>query len=252
MKGWDDLRAELDAWSETGRAAEFWWRDDDAVAPGPALDRLAGLAGDAGAPLALAVIPAGATPDLAAWLAERLHVSVLQHGFDHANRAMPGQKKTEYPRTRPAAEARAAIAAGRDRLRGLFADRALPIFVPPWNRIAEDVARDLPGLGLPVLSTFRPRPPRARGRLNTHVDPIAWRAGRAFAGDAAVLAALTGHLRDRRRGATGVDPTEPTGLLTHHLVTDAPGWAFLARLGQTLAAHPAARWSGPADWMRAS
>lgn len=35
---WDRLAAELDRWDAAGRRATFWWRDDDAVAPTPALD----------------------------------------------------------------------------------------------------------------------------------------------------------------------------------------------------------------------
>ena len=38
---WQDLRDELDRWAEAGRTATLWWRDDDAVMPGPLLDRLA-------------------------------------------------------------------------------------------------------------------------------------------------------------------------------------------------------------------
>ena len=43
MTGWDRLSIELDAWSAAGRAAEFWWRDDDAIDTTPALDRLLSL-----------------------------------------------------------------------------------------------------------------------------------------------------------------------------------------------------------------
>src|SRR5216684_8019215 len=63
---WLDLERELDAWRAAGRSATLWWRDDDAVRPTPALDRLLAIA--AGVPLALAVIP-GPT---GAPLAERL------------------------------------------------------------------------------------------------------------------------------------------------------------------------------------
>lgn len=249
MSGWAALEGELDAWGAAGRAATFWWRDDDAVAPSPALERLADIAESAGAPLGLAVIPAGATPELADWCGARPFVSVLQHGYAHANHAWANEKKSEYPCHRPRAAALAEIAHGRARLTALMGAAVAPIFVPPWNRMAPGLARDLPGIGLTVVSAFPARPPGARGRLNAHVDPVAWRAGRGFAGAAPVLDALIGHLRARRRGAPDVDPAEPTGLLTHHLVTDAPGWAFLARLAGRLADHPAARWTGPADWM---
>ena len=65
---WEALTLELDLWAAEGRTATFWWRDDDAIAPTPALDRLRACASAAGIPIALAVIPAKATPELAAEL----------------------------------------------------------------------------------------------------------------------------------------------------------------------------------------
>ena len=60
MSGPDALDRELDAWAAAGRVAEAWWRDDDATAPTPALARLLEARRAAGAPVALAVIPARA------------------------------------------------------------------------------------------------------------------------------------------------------------------------------------------------
>ena len=78
VAGWTDLGAELDAWAETGRSATLWWRDDDAVAPTPALDAQLRIAGTT--PLALAVIPSETGPLLANGLSSWPNVAVLQHG----------------------------------------------------------------------------------------------------------------------------------------------------------------------------
>ncbi|MEK9660397.1 MAG: hypothetical protein VW644_01455, partial [Alphaproteobacteria bacterium] len=40
---WDALAAELDVWAAAGRTATLWWRDDDADAASPALERLLAL-----------------------------------------------------------------------------------------------------------------------------------------------------------------------------------------------------------------
>ncbi len=64
--------------------------------------------------------------------------AVLQHGWRHANRARSG-KKSEFPSGLSASVAAAEIAAGRDRLAALFGSRALPVFVPPWNRFAPEL-----------------------------------------------------------------------------------------------------------------
>ena len=112
--GWSDLAAELDRWSAAGQVAEFWWRDDDAVAPSSQLDRLLRLAD--GVPLALAVIPALARPELARMLNGMQKVAVLQHGWQHANHAGSG-KKERIPRGRSASVVAAEIGAGIARLR---------------------------------------------------------------------------------------------------------------------------------------
>jgi len=251
---WPALRAELDAWAAAGRTATFWWRDDDAEDATPALDALLALAGRAGVPLALAVIPAGATSALAARLAGEAGVAVMQHGWAHADHAPAGEKKAELGDHRPTDAVMADLDAGRDRLDALFGPAVRPV-VPPWNRIGPRIAAALAGRGA-ALSLDGPRPgPDARPfRVNVHADPIAWRDGRGFAGEAAVLGAVVGHLAARRTGAA--DPTEATGLLTHHRVHDAGTDAFVARFLDETTGHPAAAWppaaalfAGPAGGM---
>ena len=62
---WQPLVGELQRWRQAGRAADLWLRDDDAVEPTAALDRLLALAGRHSIPLTLAVIPAHAGEALA-------------------------------------------------------------------------------------------------------------------------------------------------------------------------------------------
>ena len=244
---WDALARELDDWGAAGRVATLWWRDDDATAPGPELDRLLAL-GVGRAPVALAVIPKPTGDDLARRLATAPFARVLQHGWAHRNHRPAGQPSAEYAADRPLAIMTDELARGREHLRDLFGARALPVLVPPWNRIDAAVVGALPALGLRFLSVFGPRAPGSTRVVNTHVDPIAWRAGRGFVGEAKALGDLVRHLEDRRTGK--VDATEPTGLLTHHLGHDEPLWRFLDRLLARTAAHPAARWLDARDVFR--
>jgi hypothetical protein len=241
--GWADLDGELAAWRMAGRRPTLWWRDDDAVAATAALDRLLALAARWRVPLALAVVPGRLEPSLAARLSQAdPDVAVLPHGWVHASHAPADAKKAELGADRPVTAVQGDIAAGWTALAGAIGARARPVLVPPWNRIAPAVIPELPKLGLRGLSTFGARPAAtstpAMTQVNTHVDPVAWRAGRGFRGADATLAALVGHLRARRLGS--VDAHEPTGLLTHHLVHDAAGWAFLEALLAVTA--------GRADW----
>ncbi|HUA50624.1 MAG TPA: hypothetical protein VMB81_00595, partial [Candidatus Sulfotelmatobacter sp.] len=65
---WNALEREFAQWAAAGRTATLWWRDDDAVAPSAALDRLLTL-GAGRAPVALAVVPEPAGEPLARRLA---------------------------------------------------------------------------------------------------------------------------------------------------------------------------------------
>lgn len=228
---WQGFFDEIARWRESGRTVDFWWRDDDACKPDPALTRLVALASVTGVPLALAVIPA----DVQADAFEALHtlVTLLQHGVDHRNRASAGDKKTEFSPAESLSMALARLADGHRRLQRLTGSQVLPVLVPPWNRIsAPELIPHLAAAGYRGLSTFGPRHAlyAAPGLLivNTHVDVIDWRGSRGFMGDDLALAQATRHLQARRNGSA--DPGETTGWLTHHAVHDEAAWTFMALL----------------------
>ena len=244
---WSDLERELDLWREAGQGATLWWRDDDAVRPTPALDRLLALA--AGLPLALAVIPAQAAEALPARLADCPRVSILQHGWRHSNHAPSDDKKAEFGAHRPPGTMLDELAAGRHRLDALFGTRALPVLTPPWNRVSAALMPLLRGAGYAGLSTAGPRrhaePSPGVRQVNTHIDLVAWRDGGTFIGTAGALGLIIAHLTARRHAT--VDAGEPTGLLTHHLVMDGESALFVERLVALTRHHPAARWLGAAE-----
>lgn len=238
------LEAELDAWAQSGRQAPIWWRDDDAVAPSAALDRLFGLAAGAGAPLALAVIPAQAGPALEEALAAAARVRVLVHGLSHTNHEPPERKKCEFGPARPLSVLEADASAALQTLRALI-PKTLPVFVPPWNRIRAELKPRLSALGFRGLSTAGAcRVPAQAGLriANTHLDPIAWKDGRGLADATMLDARAAAHLRALREGA--LEP-EPLGLLTHHLVQSEAVWAFVGAFAGLIAAHPGAQWADP-------
>ncbi|MBA4099187.1 MAG: hypothetical protein C0484_20775 [Rhodospirillum sp.] len=249
MSSWEALGRECDAWQaawETGgRPVELWWRDDDAVADTDALRRL--LARRT-VPVALAVIPARLEPSLPALLKSHGSVSILQHGFDHQNRAPAGAKKSEFPATRNWPEIAETLAQGRDRLANAFGRQLVPVLTPPWNRIDPGHADQLGQLGYRGLSTYLPRKePTVAGvtQVNTHVDVIDWHGTRGFLGLAATLQLLVQHLAAKRLGQA--DPAEPTGLLTHHLVHDTETEEFLGALLDWCAKRPVIKWQNAAD-----
>ena len=76
---------------------------------------------------------------------------------DTRNHAPADQKKAEFGSHRPPDAMLDEIAAGRQRLDDLFGKQALPVFTPPWNRIAPGIVEALPAMGFAVVSTFTPR-----------------------------------------------------------------------------------------------
>jgi peptidoglycan/xylan/chitin deacetylase (PgdA/CDA1 family) len=246
LAGWDDLRLELDTWEEMGATATFWWRDDDAVAASPALDRLLALAD--GVPLGLAVIPARAEKSLAAAIANDPGAAILQHGWAHANHAADGAKKAELGADRLVAEVVAELRQGRRRLEDLFGARFIPVVVPPWNRVAREILPEIRDAGFAGVSTHGDRPADSESAglrwANVHVDLMDWEAG-AFAGTSRALGQVVSHLAARRTGT--VDREEPTGIMSHHLVHGGAAETFLERLFGELRSHPAASILSPVE-----
>jgi hypothetical protein len=229
MTGWRAFDEEIARWRDAGRCAELWWRDDDAADAGPALDRLLAVQRETEVPLALAVVPARVTQALPERLAGEVGVEVLQHGYAHANHAPSSDKKTELGAHRPAMMVLGELGTGWLALERAFGARALPVLVPPWNRITASLVPALPEIGFRGLSTFgsRPRAEPVKGLIqaNTHLDIVDWKGGRRFIGEQAALALLVQALGEARSG-----PQEPVGVLSHHLAMDEGGWDFLRSL----------------------
>ena len=182
QQAWDWLARELDRWGESGQSASFWWRDDDATEPSAELERLLQTSLHHDLPLALAVIPAQLDPRLVTHLQQFPRTSVLQHGFNHRSHALPGQRKLELGGDRDADAILGELAQGYRILQQQFADRFVPVMVPPWNRIDANLLARLSDIGLCGLSTMRVRrlahPAPGLLQVNTHLDPINWRMHR--------------------------------------------------------------------------
>ncbi|MCB1474324.1 MAG: glycosyltransferase [Rhodobiaceae bacterium] len=230
----------LDRFAEAGREVRFWLRDDDAVAPTHQLDRLLDTVCRRDLALTLAVIPRYATDALAERLKPEPRVGVATHGFAHINHSPAHEKSGEFGAGRAPDDVRIDLQAGVARMKTLFGDCLLPLFVPPWNRIDARFHEALADCGYKALSTFGTKG-EAVGRglvaMPAHLDIMDWsvRAGRAASDLDSELAALLRHRLDGGNDA-------PVGILTHHLVHDETAWGVLAGLAGLCAGHPAAGW----------
>ena len=233
------LSAHLARFADRGIRLCFWWRDDDAIEPTAALDRLLGLANRFDVDIGLAVIPKGASEALAVRLDREPHAVVLQHGWQHRNHQIreEGEKAAELGSRRDMDEALRELIAGREKLEALFGERFIPALVPPWNRISDEIAAAAPGIGLPGLSTFTSDVEKAPHRLQTHLDPIKWKRERRFIGWESAQRRFD-EIFEHRFG----DPSEPIGLLSHHLVMDDAHFAFFEEVLEVTKDHPGAQW----------
>ncbi|WP_224406065.1 polysaccharide deacetylase family protein [Afifella sp. IM 167] len=230
----------LDKAANEGCAISFFWRDDDATEPTDELDRLLALFAEEELPLGLAVIPEPASPELAERLKHLPGVAVLQHGLAHRDHSHEGEKKSEFPASRDLRRCLTDIELGRERLHALFSS-PLPVFVPPWNNIADAVAEALPSLGIFGLSRLG-RSRGLAGERNAHLDVIEWRTTRAFIGREVAWRCLADEAQKRLAGEEG-----PIGILTHHLAHDDGCWDFSAELVELLCDHRGAAMPPVAD-----
>lgn len=228
---WEDLAAELARWRSQGRTPTFWWRDDDAVENTQALGRLLDLRNNLQVPLSLAVVPAPAKPSLVDALGYTSSTAVLQHGWLHQNYGTPGGTKVELGAGRPIWEICAELTKGRRLLMELLEPVLLPVLVPPYNAIDEALVPVLGRIGYRGYSTSSARrmrtPAAGLVQSNIHIDLVDWHGTRLFVGDDVALNRAVEHLAARR--LRRVDPDEPTGMNTHHLVHDEPAWQFVER-----------------------
>jgi hypothetical protein len=225
--------------------ATFWWRDDDAVAPRPELDRL--LAYARFIPIALAVIPGLAIRELGEKLRLMPSIVVLQHGWKHTDHT--GGGRNEYPPSRSKDDVNDELTAGRRLLTDYFGEQLAPVFVPPWNQIDERFLSLVAKAGVAYISRKGPRSNVLAGpglmQVNAHVSPIRWTKPPSFGSDAEYLAIIEDHLRGRRTGR--YDINEPTGLLTHHVAQNDRSYEFIDHLVEVIAQHPAAKWLAGTD-----
>lgn len=233
---WAHLEDELDHWHRAGQPARFWLRDDDAVVPTAALERLINITAEASVPLTLAVIPLDTGAALATALAQADHVCVAVHGWSHQNHADASEKKRELGLHRPKTVVLDELARGFDKLAGLYGERFNTMLVPPWNRIDDELLPHLGALGYRSVSVFGAEKTAPVRQINTHVDLIDWHGNRGGRDENSLVADIVSRLRVMRETGGHM------GFLTHHLVHDQAAWRFLKDLLERSSAHPACQW----------
>jgi peptidoglycan/xylan/chitin deacetylase (PgdA/CDA1 family) len=233
---WQPLVTEFDRLAEAGRTMSFWLRDDDAVEPTAALDDFLNLTQRNHIPLTLAVIPEHTGEALARRLDSAAGVSVAVHGWSHRNYAPVTEKKQELGAHRPAVEVLGELGKGFAKLHDLHGSRFVPLLVPPWNRIDPALLGQLPGLSFRAVSTYGQEMEGPIRAINTHVDVIDWHGTGGGKPTEKLVADMIKRVKEIE------DDESVVGILTHHLVHDEQGRAFLGELFDVTNAHTACQW----------
>lgn len=243
------LRAELELWQASGRSCPFWWRDDDLVCASPELNKMALAAAEACVPVLAAVIPARTHDRLGEDTKGMTGLSFCQHGYAHKSHAAAGAPSSEFGSDRPPAVVAREIAEGRQRLQGLFGERFIPVFVPPWNRIAADFVPLLEEYRFLGLSQYKDEPSHPDSKLivvNSHIEILRWSAASKATckPTPALVLELVKLLAERRVSAA--EP-EPLGVLSHHLAMKDDAWLFMRALFAVTAEFSVVRWLSAAE-----
>ncbi|MFN7901369.1 MAG: hypothetical protein ACK5O1_00840 [Holosporales bacterium] len=204
--------------------AKLWWRDDDATRDTPELRRLLDLSATTKIPLLLAVIPKLMDDSLVTLVRQYPLVRVVQHGVIHHNNAPQGHKKQELVADFDST----LLIKEKQRLKDAFGAQFRPILVPPWNRIDDELVKQLPDLGFNAWSAYAHQEtdfPLAR--RDCAADPICWgiNDSRPFRGSYRTTATI---IRALLQGWKHI------GILTHHQDMDEQTWSYIRCLLRNL------------------
>ena len=213
---------ELARWKAAGHAPVFWWRDDDARRPTPALDRLLALSTRFDAPITIAAVPDGDIAALAKACAAVPGAELAIHGFRHENRAPAGRPSGEVNDQDSLADVMSDLGAAMEAFRRAGVPPRL--FVPPWNNAHPTLKRALGLQGLRLSCYGGMRRAAEPDRLDAHLDVMRWKPKPRFRGTVRFLSRVRRLLAERRMSQAW---DQPLGLLTHHLDHDEPAWRFL-------------------------
>lgn len=213
---WQALMDEFTKWDTLKTRPKIWFRDDDVSKVTPAFETIISLFAKHETQLFAAAIPGLITGDDLRHLSQdHPNVTFWQHGYDHSNHALKGQKKIELGGAWPLNKARECLSNGKKKLEDLFGEKFEPIMVPPWNRIDDDFL-DFTASTYKAVSLYQnASPDLVFQHINCQIDLIDWANQKSFIGTETALSALILELQKRRFGIIASD--QPIGILLHHL-----------------------------------
>lgn len=206
-------------------------RNDDFGWEEPRFLRLYELCAQAAFTLSAAAIPEECR-DLDSWQFEDAkYLELTLHGYAHRNHQLEG-KKGEFMDARPLETALTELSIGHKFLQERYPDLYVPVFIPPWNRVSDEIVEKLSSVGCKALSRFGAnRINQKFPEFNAQID-LHTRKDGGYASVEGVLADMENAWEAQAEG-------EPrfVGLMLHHGKMQDADYSFLAKLFEAFKGH---------------
>jgi peptidoglycan/xylan/chitin deacetylase (PgdA/CDA1 family) len=229
LPNWQDRLKEAIERIPGNHTPNVFFRADDIGAGSCAFEALCNLFRHYETPLAMSVVPAWLSDVRQRRLFECAPLEEAlwgwhQHGWRHVNWQRTG-KKSEFGEHRPLEKQWRDIWQGREKMLRVFEGHLLPVFTPPWNRLAGSTVKILQQLGFRAVSTTKPLPrvvktPAGFKNLRIQLDLHTRKAADASTDYQNLVAELASLLARK----------EPSGIVIHHQRMTAFAFEFIDEL----------------------
>lgn len=214
----------------------IWWRDDDVSAVGSRLRLISNLTYAVRLDKILALVTKYAIPSYFAViphnfssrggkqirLLKKYGVNIALHGITHMNNSS-SNISSEFPDDCNLEATAKVIQNYREEFSGIFANKLLPIFVPPWNNISPKLEKKLLDTGFTAISKMNTANTEYSAD-NVDIDVVDW-STRELREESAILNDIIFLINSGRKRI---------GIMNHHKVIHGRGFIFFDNLFKVL------------------
>ena len=139
---------------EEGCRPKLWLRDDDFITDSPNFELII-RSTEYTFPMVFGVVPFRmklSDKEINSYKKLNGNVYFCVHGYSHMNRS-ESQPLSEYPCKLSHDQVKKELEYGYKRVKSVFNERFLPIFIPPWNNMCDDFIPELVSTGFKAISS---------------------------------------------------------------------------------------------------
>ena len=145
----------------------------------------------------------------------------FQHGYSHNNYSK--EEQSEYPENRDEELVKSEIILGRDKLKDLFGNKFINVFIPPWFEIDKKFQKIIKRENFVAMSNYWGNHINEFNLIeaNCQVDLVDWDRAYTFGGEEFVLNQIINELEN---------DSSNIGILLHHERMGEESYSFLNKL----------------------